>query len=109
MDLPSEGAGDVDLKAPITSYGSRGSHVARRKERNIGPWSSKNSPQIYPVLSRTRANFLKPPQRIVALVLRVDFLGEYCVAEATKPPRARDASVGGRRKSFAFVPRKLTL
>ena len=64
---------------------------------------------MYPVLSRTRADFPKPSPTTVALVPNVGSLTDYCVAEATNPLYARDASATERQKMFAFVPRKLTL
>ena len=50
-------------------YAHLGNRVTRRRERkfNRAPVVQK-SDQIYPVRSRARANFLKAPQPIVALV-----------------------------------------
>ena len=75
----------------------------------IAPGSSKKTDQIYSILRRTRADFSKPPQPIVALVPKVGSLGEHRVAVAAKPLRAWDARVARRQKKFTVVPGKLTL
>ena len=88
LGSPREGAGDVDLKAPRTSYGPRQRRVARRRERKLNlPRLVQKSDQTYPVRSRARADLPKPPQPIVALVPNVGFLREYCVANRVFPGR----------------------
>ena len=73
------------------------------------PRFPKKSDHAYSILSRTRADFSKPPQPIVALVPKVGSLGEHLVAVAAKPLRAWDTSVARRQKTFTAVPGKLML
>ena len=75
-------------------------------------WSAPGrlkSDQVYSILRRTRADFSKPPQPIVALVPKVGSPGEHRVAEAAKPIRAWDASVTGRQKAFGVFPGRFKL
>ena len=75
----------------------------------MGPGSSKYRSRHTLIRRRTRAEFSKPPQPIVALVLKVGALGEHRVAVAAKLIRTWDASVARRQKTLTAITGKLTL
>ena len=82
----------------------------RRRERKLDrPRVVQKSDHVYSILRRTRADFPKPPQPIVALVPKVDSLWEHRVAVAVIPLRAWNASVARRQKTLTAVPGKLPL
>ena len=110
MDPPREHAGCVNLQAPRTSYDPRRGRVARREKRELErPRIVQNLGQGYPILRRTRTDFFKPPQAIVALVPKAGSLGEHRVAVAAEPLRAWGSSVVRCQKTLLVVPGELTL
>ena len=75
----------------------------------MGPGSSKYRSRHTLIRRRTRAEFSKPPQPIVALVPNVGSLGEHRVAVAAEPLHAWDKSVARRQETLSVVPGELTL
>ena len=66
----------------------------RREKRELErPRIVQNLGQGYPILRRTRTDFFKPPQAIVALAPKAGSLGEHRVAVAAEPLRAWGSSV----------------
>ena len=87
----------MDRKIPRISYGPGRNRIARRRKRKLNqPWVVQMSDEVYPVLSRTRTDFRQASHRIVVHVPTVGSIREYCVAKATDPLHARDASAAGR-------------
>ena len=110
MDPPRERAGYVNLQAPRTSYGPRGGRAARREERELErPRIVQNLGQVYPILRRTRTDFSKPPQPIVALVPNVGSLREKRVAVAAELLCAWGTSVARHQKTLLLLLGELTL
>ena len=82
----------------------------RREKRELErPRIVQNLGQGYPILRRTRTDFFKPPQAIVALVPKAGSLGEHRVAVAAEPLRAWGSSVVRSQKTLPVVPGELTL
>ena len=75
----------------------------------MGPGSSKYRSRHTLIRRRTRAEFSKPPQPIVALVPNVGSLGGHRIAVAAEQLRAWDTGVARRQKTLPVVPGKLTL
>ena len=58
--------------------------------------------QIYPIRSRARADLLKPPQTVVALVPKVGSVGKHRGAVAAEPFCVTNAVVAGRQDSRRY-------
>ena len=61
------------------------------------------------MLRRTRVNFSKPSQPIVALVIDMGPLGDHRVAQAARSLRTWDANIARRPKTLVVLPGNLTL
>ena len=110
LDPPCKCASEMYLQASRTSYSSRRSRVARRRNRKLDrSWVIQKSHQIYHISSRVRADFPKLSQTIVALVSKVGSVGKHIGDVAAKSFCARNAAIARRQETLAVTPRKFPL